>query len=49
MNAERFPYANALTAMHMFTTSFLSLVLYTVAPSLYPSMGKAKDSWRTVA
>lgn len=49
MNAERFPYAKAMTAMHMLMTSALSLVLYTVAPSLYPSMGKAKENWRTAA
>jgi len=48
MNAERFPYAKAMTAMHMLMTTLLSLVLYTVAPSLYPTMGKAKENWRTV-
>lgn len=47
MNAERFPYAKAMTAMHMLMTTLLSLVLYTVAPSLYPTMGKAKENWRT--
>lgn len=48
MNAERFPYAKAMTAMHMLMTTLLSLLLYTVAPSLYPSMDKARENWRTV-
>ena len=47
MNADRFPYAKAMTAMHMAMTTFMSLLLYTCAPSLYPSMGKAKENWRT--
>lgn len=80
MNAERFPYAKAMTAtwicwwfstfpmgnllglcvlllfggslnkfkaMHMLMTTLLSLLLYTVAPSLYPSMDKARENWRT--
>eukprot|EP00434_Breviolum_minutum_P007711 symbB.v1.2.006801.t2/scaffold409.1/size210228/4 len=48
MNADRFPYAKAMTAMHMAMTTFMSLLLYTCAPSLYPSMGKAKENWRTL-
>ena len=34
-------------AMHMLMTTLLSLLLYTVAPSLYPSMDKARENWRT--
>ena len=46
---SRFPYAKAMTAMHMLVTSLMSLLLYTLAPSLYPSMGKARENWRTVS
>lgn len=48
MNAQRFPYAKAMTAMHMLMTTLMSLLLYTLAPSLYPSMGKAQENWKTV-
>ncbi|CAJ1428396.1 unnamed protein product [Effrenium voratum] len=48
MSPSRFPYAKAMTAMHMLVTSLMSLLLYTLAPSLYPSMGKARENWRTV-
>ncbi|CAJ1355313.1 unnamed protein product [Effrenium voratum] len=48
MNPARFPYAKAMTAMHMLMTTLMSLLLYTVAPSLYPSMGKARENWRTL-
>lgn len=48
MNAERFPYAKAMTAMHMLMTSCMSLLLYLCAPSLYPTMGKARENYRTL-
>eukprot|EP00928_Gymnodinium_smaydae_P066368 TRINITY_DN49389_c0_g1_i1.p1 TRINITY_DN49389_c0_g1~~TRINITY_DN49389_c0_g1_i1.p1 ORF type:complete len:449 (-),score=55.87 TRINITY_DN49389_c0_g1_i1:162-1439(-) len=37
MNVDRFPYAIALTAIHMSMTSFLSLAFFLVAPSWYPA------------
>ena len=46
LHADRFPYAEAMTAMHMLTTTVMSLLLYMLAPSLYPSMGKAKENWK---
>eukprot|EP00930_Biecheleria_cincta_P013273 TRINITY_DN11919_c0_g5_i1.p1 TRINITY_DN11919_c0_g5~~TRINITY_DN11919_c0_g5_i1.p1 ORF type:complete len:329 (+),score=55.46 TRINITY_DN11919_c0_g5_i1:66-1052(+) len=48
MHADRFPFAKALTATHMLVTFSMSLILYTVAPSLYPTMGKAKANWQTL-
>eukprot|EP00435_Cladocopium_sp_Y103_P009322 s4041_g2.t1 len=36
MNAERFPYAKAMTAMHMLMTTLLSLLLYTVLKYILP-------------
>lgn len=48
MHENRFPYAKALTATHMLVTFSMSLILYTVAPSLYPTMAKAKANWRTL-
>ena len=48
-NPARFPYAKAMTAMHMLMTTLMSLLLYTVAPSLYPSMGKARENWKTLS
>ena len=47
MNAEHFPYAKAMTAMHMMMTSCMSLLLYLCVPSLYPTMGKARENYRT--
>jgi len=48
MNVERFPHPKAMTAMHMLMTSVMSLLLYTAAPSLYPTMGKARENWRAL-
>lgn len=43
MHPSRFPYSTVLTTMHL-TVSFASgLVLYTLKPSLYPSMSLVKD------
>lgn len=48
MHEDRFPHAKALAAIHMFVTCSVSLILYKIAPSLYPTMGKAKENWRIV-
>ena len=48
-NVERFPHPKAMTAMHMLMTSVMSLLLYTAAPSLYPTMGKARENWRALS
>eukprot|EP00930_Biecheleria_cincta_P013270 TRINITY_DN11919_c0_g1_i2.p1 TRINITY_DN11919_c0_g1~~TRINITY_DN11919_c0_g1_i2.p1 ORF type:complete len:327 (+),score=76.37 TRINITY_DN11919_c0_g1_i2:66-1046(+) len=48
MHEDRFPHAKALTATHMSVTLCMSMILYKVAPSLYPTMGKAKDNWQTL-
>eukprot|EP00930_Biecheleria_cincta_P013271 TRINITY_DN11919_c0_g2_i1.p1 TRINITY_DN11919_c0_g2~~TRINITY_DN11919_c0_g2_i1.p1 ORF type:complete len:215 (+),score=30.09 TRINITY_DN11919_c0_g2_i1:98-646(+) len=48
MHEDRFPYARALTATHMLVTSSMSIILYSIMPSLYPTMGKAKENWRTL-
>ena len=44
MKEHRFPHAVHLTAVHMATTMLLSTLLFTAAPSIYPSMAKAKGS-----
>ena len=44
-----FPSSKAMTAMHMLMTSVMSLLLYTAAPSLYPTMGKARENWRALS
>jgi len=44
MHEDRFPHALHLTAVHMATTTLLSLLLYAIAPSIYPSMDKAKEN-----
>ena len=46
MHAGRFPFPIAMSAMHMLATTLMSLLLYMLAPSLYPSMGKAKENWK---
>ena len=33
----------------MLMTSVMSLLLYTAAPSLYPTMGKARENWRALS
>mmetsp|Transcript_15380 Transcript_15380/g.48364 ORF Transcript_15380/g.48364 Transcript_15380/m.48364 type:complete len:344 (-) Transcript_15380:64-1095(-) len=38
MHVDRFPFAMALTSLHMMTTSLLCGLLYLVRPSLFPSM-----------
>lgn len=43
-----FPFPMALSAFHMAMTTFLSVCCYTVAPSWYPSMTRAKDKWLTL-
>lgn len=46
MKEGRFPHALQLTAMHMATTSLLSLILCLAIPSIYPSMPKAMENWK---
>lgn len=48
MQEDRFPHAVHLTQAHMAVTLVLSLLLYTVAPHLYPSMPKATSQWPTL-
>jgi len=48
MHEDRFPYAKALTATHMSVTFCMSAIFYKVAPSLFPTMDKAKDNWQTL-
>ena len=43
-----FPYAKVFTTIHMIVATLLSLLLYKLAPSLYPSMGKARANWKAV-
>ena len=43
-----FPYVKVFTTIHMITATLLSLLLYKLAPSLYPSMGKARANWKAV-
>ncbi|CAK9115320.1 Probable sugar phosphate/phosphate translocator At1g53660 [Durusdinium trenchii] len=49
MQEGRFPHAVQLTAIHMATTTFLSFLLYSVTPSIYPSMQKAKENFTQLA
>ena len=44
----RFPYAKVFTTFHMIMATLLSLLLYKFAPSLYPSMDKARANWKAV-
>jgi len=44
----RFSHAAALTSIHMTATTLLSLLLYTIAPQLYPTMPKARAKWQTL-
>jgi len=48
MAANRFPHSSHLTAIHMGTSSFLSLLLYSVAPQLYPTMTRSRENWRSM-
>merc|ERR1712032_1780838 len=38
MNPARFPHAMVLTALHMLSSSALSVVFYAVAPSFFPGV-----------
>eukprot|EP00933_Yihiella_yeosuensis_P070810 TRINITY_DN78970_c0_g1_i1.p1 TRINITY_DN78970_c0_g1~~TRINITY_DN78970_c0_g1_i1.p1 ORF type:complete len:361 (+),score=32.16 TRINITY_DN78970_c0_g1_i1:105-1187(+) len=49
MHAGRFPHAVHLTAIHMTVTFLLTLGLYVVAPSLFPTMCVAKEKKWLVA
>ncbi|CAJ1328123.1 unnamed protein product, partial [Effrenium voratum] len=44
MKEHRFPHAVHLTAVHMATTMLLSTLLFTAAPSIYPSMAKVREN-----
>ncbi|CAE8680550.1 unnamed protein product [Polarella glacialis] len=48
MQPGLFPHALFLTTVHMSVTSAMSLLLYAVAPSLFPSMPKARQEYKTV-
>ncbi|CAE8591649.1 unnamed protein product, partial [Polarella glacialis] len=48
MQPGRFPHALFLTTVHMSVTTALSLLLYTAAPTLFPSMPRAKEDYKTV-
>jgi len=48
MHPGRFSHAGALTSIHMTATTLLSLLLYTIAPQLYPTMPKAMAKWQTL-
>lgn len=42
MNKDRFPYAMALTSLHMLNSSVLSLIFYWLAPGAFPGMASTK-------
>jgi len=42
MQEDRFPFAMALSAIHMFVSSVLCTLLYLIAPSMYPAMEGTK-------
>jgi hypothetical protein len=44
MHQERFPFAMVLTTGHMIVTWISSITLYIIAPSLFPTMGKALEN-----
>eukprot|EP00441_Pelagodinium_beii_P031988 CAMPEP_0197630134 /NCGR_PEP_ID=MMETSP1338-20131121/7717_1 /TAXON_ID=43686 ORGANISM="Pelagodinium beii, Strain RCC1491" /NCGR_SAMPLE_ID=MMETSP1338 /ASSEMBLY_ACC=CAM_ASM_000754 /LENGTH=337 /DNA_ID=CAMNT_0043201287 /DNA_START=65 /DNA_END=1078 /DNA_ORIENTATION=- len=48
MYPGRFSHASILTTSHMAVTFGMSLLLYKLCPSLYPTMPKAKEKWRSV-
>lgn len=46
MNDDRFPFAKALTSIHMSFTFIMTAILYKVVPSMYPTMNTAKENWQ---
>eukprot|EP00441_Pelagodinium_beii_P037593 CAMPEP_0197630754 /NCGR_PEP_ID=MMETSP1338-20131121/8134_1 /TAXON_ID=43686 ORGANISM="Pelagodinium beii, Strain RCC1491" /NCGR_SAMPLE_ID=MMETSP1338 /ASSEMBLY_ACC=CAM_ASM_000754 /LENGTH=341 /DNA_ID=CAMNT_0043202049 /DNA_START=79 /DNA_END=1104 /DNA_ORIENTATION=+ len=48
MHPGRFSHAAALSSIHMIVITTMSLLLYTAAPKLYPSMPKARENWQTL-
>lgn len=48
MSADRCPFAMVLTTVQMAVSTVLSLLLYTCAPSLYPSMEKVRGNERKI-
>ncbi|CAE8642645.1 unnamed protein product [Polarella glacialis] len=48
MQPGRFPHALFLTTVHLAVSTAMSLLLYTAAPSLFPSMQRAKEDYKTV-
>ncbi|CAE8652057.1 unnamed protein product [Polarella glacialis] len=48
MQPGRFPHALFLTTVHLAVSTAMSLLLYTAAPSLFPSMQRANEDYKTV-
>lgn len=48
MKPDRFPHAQALACVHMSMTTLLSLLLSKLVPSIYPSMGMARENVRSL-
>eukprot|EP00441_Pelagodinium_beii_P025439 CAMPEP_0197662254 /NCGR_PEP_ID=MMETSP1338-20131121/52663_1 /TAXON_ID=43686 ORGANISM="Pelagodinium beii, Strain RCC1491" /NCGR_SAMPLE_ID=MMETSP1338 /ASSEMBLY_ACC=CAM_ASM_000754 /LENGTH=352 /DNA_ID=CAMNT_0043240015 /DNA_START=113 /DNA_END=1171 /DNA_ORIENTATION=+ len=48
MTPHRFPHSTHLTAMHMLVSSVLSMLLFAVAPQLYPTMDSSRENRSTL-